>query len=334
MKNLWRAALLTGVAFGVPAAINLAIARQRRELLNALPGDSGEYAWPLGNIAYQVRGEGPSLVLVHGIGAGESSYEWRHNFDPLSEQFRVFALDLPGFGRSARRDLNYTADLYVLALMDFLRDVVRQPAFVVASSLSGAFAAKLAFLRPELIERLVLVGPTGLEQLQNRPPVWSQLSYGALSLPAIGTGIYNGIASYGYLEAYLRQNLYLDPARVTPALVEHYYQSAHQPGGPYALRSFIAGLLNCDLTRIYPELAQPILIAWGRYAKISPVENATAFLEQNPNARLRTFENSGMLPHDEEFEAFNAAIVDFLTARDLSALPRIASENMAGALHG
>ncbi len=140
MNRLVRAALLTGAAFAIPAAINYAIDSKRREPLNALPGDTGEYTWPMGRITYQVRGKGAPLVLVHGIGAGESAYEWRQNFDALSERFCVYALDLPGFGRSERRDINYTADLYVLALLDFLRDVVKEPACVVASSLSAAYS--------------------------------------------------------------------------------------------------------------------------------------------------------------------------------------------------
>ena len=328
MNKMWRAALLTGAAFAVPAAVNLAIARGRRELLQALPGDDGEYAWPMGRIAYQVRGNGPPLVLVHGIGAGESAYEWRCNFDALSSSFCVYALDLPGFGKSARPNLNYTADLYLLALIDFLRDVVQQPAYVIASSLSGAFVAKLAYLRPELIEKLVLVYPTGLEKLQNRPPIWSQLAYGAFSLPAIGPSIYNGIASYGYIESYLRQNLYVDPTRVTRALVEHYYQSAHQPGGHYALRSFIAGLLNCDLTDAWPELQQPILLAWGRHAKLTPIQNARAFLDTNNHARLKVFELSGL----RDAGAFNAAVTTFLTGREAQAVSASSSAEVALAL--
>ena len=201
MNRAARFALLAGAAFAVPAAINLAIALRRRPLEPALPGDSGEYAWPLGSLSYQVRGEGRPLVLVHGVGAGESSYEWRHNFDALSEHFRVYAVDLPGFGRSARRDVAYTADIYITALLDFLRDVVQEPASLLTSSLSGAYAVKLAALRPELIERLVLICPTGLERLLRPWPLLSPLAYGAFNIPAYGESIYNGIASRGYIES-------------------------------------------------------------------------------------------------------------------------------------
>ena len=317
MNRAARFALLAGAAFAVPAAINLAIAARRRPLEPALPGDSGEYAWPLGSIAYQVRGDGPPLVLIHGIGAGESSYEWRHNFDALSEQFRVYALDLPGFGRSARPNIAYSADLYITALVDFLRDVVQAPAHLLASSLSGAYAVKLASLRPELVERLTLVCPTGLERLLRPLPLLSPLAFGAFNIPAYGESLYNGIASRGYIESYMRQNLYVDPARVTPTLVDHYYRAAHQPGGQYALRSFLSGLLTCDINRIYPEIEQPLLVIWGRQAKETPVEDARAFYERNPHARLRIFEESGMLPHDEEATAFNAAVTEFLTAQTL-----------------
>ena len=318
MNRAARFALLAGAVFAVPAAINIAIAMRRRPLEPALPGDSGEYAWPLGSIAYQVRGEGRPLVLIHGIGAGESSYEWRHNFDALSEHFRVYAVDLPGFGRSAHRDIAYSADIYITALVDFMRDVVQEPAHILASSLSGAYAIKLAALRPELVERLVLIEPTGLERLLHSWPVLSGMAFGAFNIPAYGESIYNGIASRSYIESYLRQNLYVDPARVTPTLVDHYYRSAHQPGGQYALRSFLSGLLTCDVRQIYPEIQPPLLIVWGRQSKVTPVEDARAFYEQNPNARLRIFENSGMLPHDEEAAAFNAAVIEFLK---LGALP-------------
>src|SRR5262249_42427299 len=140
------------------------------------------------------------------------------------------------------------------------------------------------------------------------------------SLPAIGPAIYNGITSYANIEVYLREKLYVDPTRVTPALVEQYYQSAHQSNAHYVLRSFLAGLFNCDITDSWPRLSQQILIAWGRHAQMTPVENAQLFLKENPNARLRVFEQSGLLPHDEEHEEFNSAALTFLNAKEADVL--------------
>ena len=316
MSRLFRAALLGAAAFAVPAAINFAIDRQRRAPGAELTNDICEYAWPFGSIAYQVRGEGSPVVLIHGVGAGESSFEWRHNFEALAAQHTVYAFDLPGFGKSARRSITYTADLYVTALIDFLRDVVKEPAAVIASSVSGAYAVQAAALRPELITRLVLICPTGLETLRERKPGFSQAIYGLFSLPAVGTALYNGIASRKYIESYLRENIYADPLHVTPALVEHYYQFAHQPNAQYVLRSFLAGLLNQDITNAYARLTLPLLVCWGRQARMTPVENAQRFLKDNPAARLRIFEHSGLLPNNEEAPDFNAMSKAFLAERD------------------
>ena len=129
MSRFLRAALLGAAAFAIPAALNLVLSRQRRELVNTLCLATA--ASTLGRSAtshIRCGGKGTPLVLIHGVGAGESSYEWRHNFEALAERYQVYAFDLPGFGKSARRNSTYTADLYVTALIDFLRDVVKEPA--------------------------------------------------------------------------------------------------------------------------------------------------------------------------------------------------------------
>jgi len=329
MKKLARAALCVGAAFAIPAVINAAIARNRHDLGMILPGEEGEYGWLLGRIHYQVRGTGEPLVLVHGIGAGSSSYEFRYNFDALSEHYKVYAYDLPGFGQSERRNQTYTAEMMTLAMMDFLRDVVKEPAHIVASSLSAAHAIQLAARHPELVKSLVVICPTGIQDLVQRVPVLSQLAYGAFSLPAIGTSLYNCIASYSYIEKFLKENVYYDVAMVTPALVEQNYQSAHRDNGQYILRSFISGLLNCDVAPVYPHLRQPIFVVWGRQTRITPVEHARDFYEQHAHARLRIFENSRLLPHNEEAEDFNAAVLSFLgSASKPSAIELVSASSL------
>jgi pimeloyl-ACP methyl ester carboxylesterase len=71
------------------------------------------YRWSLGNIAYTVKGHSEPLVMLHGIYAGASSYEFRHVFDQLAHEFRVYSLDLLGFGRSAHPAVSYTPAIYM-----------------------------------------------------------------------------------------------------------------------------------------------------------------------------------------------------------------------------
>ncbi len=104
------------------------------------------------------QGEGPPLLLLHGLGA--SSFSWRHNLSPLARHFRVLAPDLPPHGRSAApADGDYTPEALSRAVMDFLdrRGISRTA--VAGNSLGGALALLLARDYPERVSALVLLAP-------------------------------------------------------------------------------------------------------------------------------------------------------------------------------
>ena len=158
------AGLATGV--GALAAVNWLIAISAGELYSVLEGYEAQYRWGQHAIFYTVRGRGAPLLLVHGLYPGASSYEYRHVFAALARHFRVYALDLLGFGQSARPALAYTPAVYERLIQDFTREVmggVDHPVSVVASGLGAAYVARAAAERPRLFERLVLVAPAGLE---------------------------------------------------------------------------------------------------------------------------------------------------------------------------
>src|SRR5437879_11455982 len=121
----WQIAAL--VAAGGAGALALANALSDLgvgEPESVLDGEQGRYAWTLGDIWYTVKGQGEPLVLIHGVYAGASSYEYRSVFDLLARGHRVFAFDLLGFGCSAHPALVYTPVLYEQLIADFLREVV------------------------------------------------------------------------------------------------------------------------------------------------------------------------------------------------------------------
>ena len=160
-----------------------------------MSGETGFYPWTQGAVRYTVKGRGEPLALIHGIYPGASSFEYRKIFDRLAERYRVFALDLLGFGQSGRPAIDYTPALYVELIEDFLRQVVGatdHPAHVIASGMSAAYVIMAAARHPAYFSGLVLIEPVGLPG--DARPV-GRLALGArralLRSPLIGEGLYN-----------------------------------------------------------------------------------------------------------------------------------------------
>lgn len=314
----WQVATLAA-AGGVGA---LALANKLSEIsagepYSVLGGERGRYAWTLGDIFYTVKGQGTPIVLVHGIYAGASSYEYRHVFDLLARDFRVYAFDLLGFGLSARPPIVYTPVLYEELIQDFIRQVVGgadQPVRVIASTLGAAFTIRAAAERPGLFERLVLIEPTGFEELAASDETLPRRAARALlRSPLIGQGIYNLIASRPSIRYYLRSQTYARKSEVSDDMVDYYYTISHQPGSRFAPASFISGTLNTPVANVYPLLKRPILLCWGKDARFTPLENARAFRQANPRTELRVFDCGG-LPQDELPEEFTREVTEWLTA--------------------
>lgn len=311
------AALAAAGGAGALALANRVANLAAGEPYSVLNGDQGRYAWTLGDIFYTVKGQGTPLVLVHGVYAGASSYEYRHVFDLLAQRFRVYAFDLLGFGLSDHPPVLYTPVLYEELIEDFVRQVVGgvdQPVRIIASSLGAALTIRAAAERPGLFERLVLIQPTGIEELADaRETPGRRVGRAVLRSPLVGQAIYNVIVSRPSISYFLKSQTYSDPAEVSDDMVDYYYTLSHQPGARYAPASFISGTLNTPVASVYPLLKQPILLCWGKDARFSPLENARAFRQSNARAELRVFDCGG-LPQDELPEEFAHEVGDWLLA--------------------
>lgn len=308
------AALAAAGGIGALALANRMAEATAGEPYNVLDGDQGRYAWTRGGISYTVRGRGEPVMLVHGIYAGASSFEFRRVFARLAERHRVYAFDLLGFGLSDRPRIIYTPDLYVALIQDFARQVIGamdQPAQIIASGLGGAFAIRAAADRPDLFERLALIEPTGIQDLATDPDDSSHIFWrNILRSPLLGQTIYNTIASRTAIRFYLKMS-YDNPNEVSDDLVDYYYTQAHQPNARYAPASFIAGALDTPVDEEYIRLAMPILLLWGKNARFTPLEHARAFRQLNARTDLRVFD-TGALPQDERPDEFVHVVESWL----------------------
>lgn len=315
---VWEAAALAAAGTaGALALFNQLSVRGVGAPKAALAGREGRYIWEYGDIWYTVKGQGAPLVLIHGIYAGASSYEYRRVFDLLARDRRVYAFDLLGFGRSARPPLVYTPVLYERLIADFVREVVGgvdHPAAVIASTLGAAFTIRAAAERPALFSRLALIEPTGIEDLAGASDTLARrVGLALLRSPLLGQAIYNLIASRPSIRYFLKGQTYADPHRVSDDMLEHYFTVAHQPGARYAAASFLAGTLNTPVASVYSLLKQPILLCWGKEARFTPLEHARAFRHGNSRAELRVFDCGG-LPQDELPEEFAREVGSWLRA--------------------
>ncbi|WP_135661684.1 alpha/beta fold hydrolase [Halorhabdus rudnickae] len=292
-------------AIGASALGNRLLANRAGDLEPALRGIDDTYRWRGFDVAYTEAGDpdDPDLLLVHGISAASSSREFLEVFDALSAEYHVVAPDLPGFGRSDRPPLLYSASLYETFLADAIADLVEDPT-IVASSLSGAYAAGAA--RETDIESLVLLCPTD-ETMGDPPRPWVRAF---LRSPVIGSAMFNLIVSESGLRHFHDDHGYADLSNLTDETLDYEWRSAHQPGARYAPASFLGGFLDPadDLETMLADLNVPVTLIWGRDADTTPVSTGRQ-LAAAADARLIVFDDAKLLPHVEH----PAAFVDVMT---------------------
>ncbi|HEY3377874.1 MAG TPA: alpha/beta fold hydrolase [Armatimonadota bacterium] len=297
-------------AVAVPAAVNAIVAARAGKMEQPLPGDIAYYDWVYGRVAFYRLGQGPPVVLVHNPNAGASAWEWRKVFPELANTHTVYALDLLGYGISEKPDIPYRGSLYADLLHDFLEDVVGHPAHIIGSALGASYAVNVAVRRPELVERLVLVNPTGTTS--HLSTVTRGVTLGIMQAPVVGTSIYYSLVSRPGIERELREHIYYDPTFVTPEMVDFLHASAHQPGSQHAAVAFVTGLLDLPMRMAFADIDQPTLLIWGRDAEYTPVGDAADLLYRDPKAQLSIFDDCGMLPHDEKAGEFIRTVRPFL----------------------
>ena len=202
----------------VKAAATAALAALNRsleldDLPPTLPGRTHDWAWRLGRVRYTTLGDGPPLLLLHGPNACASSYEMRKLFEPLAERFTVYTPDLLGFGKSERPPLEYTGERYADLVTDFLAEVIGRSTAVVASSLSSVYAVVAAVRRPELVDRLVLICPTGDTTSDPTNPTLETV-YWAFRLQVHGQASFNVLISLQSTR-YLPEQLFHQRSAIT-----------------------------------------------------------------------------------------------------------------------
>ncbi len=272
-----------------------------------LPGESRYVR--VGNIDahYVVAGEGPPLLLLHGLGA--SVVTWRDNIGPLSRAFRVYALDLPGHGDSDKPDIDYSADTVVQFLLGFIESLGIERPRMIGNSIGGALALITALRYPDLVDGLVLVDSGGLGR---EVPLYVRL----VSVPGLGELLESSKIGGTRFMLY---NVFHDRSFVTQDLLNELYRCRQMPGAKEAVVRAVRNTVNLVgvrtqyvLVDALKSLDVPLMLVWGADDRILPVSHAYRAAEAAPQAQLEVYDGCGHWPHMERAADFNRAVVEFL----------------------
>lgn len=253
---------------------------------------------------------GRPLVLIHSINAAPSSFEMRPLFAHYRDKRPVYSLDLPGFGHSERGVRPYTPELYSQTLTAFLRQVVKQPADVLALSLSAEFAARAAGMAPESIASLVLISPTGFSQRPLPDPGIARLANRALTLPGLSQGLYDLVASRRSIRYFLGRSFI---GTVPDEMIDYAHATSHQPDARHAPLTFLATLLFTPdaIGQLYGKLTDlPVLAIADRDPYIDFALLA-GFVARHPNWQTIGLAPHLGLPHWEKLPETLAALDTF-----------------------
>lgn len=261
------------------------------------------------NLHYIQVGQGPVVLLLHGLGA--SLVTWSQNIQPLAESgFTVIAPDLPGHGDSDKPDtLSYDPLAGTELIGQFLDGLGVERASVVGNSAGGLVGALFALDHPEAVERLVLVASAGL----GRRVSWLLR---LISLPVLGEMIYGPWLNKRMGAA--RWIFHRPPPFLDELLTEMRRVRSFPGARQAALRSLRSSVNYRGLKehlyilhRLH-ELMVPLLTVWGENDLIIPVSHARSVRHALPQSLVHTIPQCGHWPHMEKAEEFNSLLNQFL----------------------
>ena len=276
--------------------------------------------WHGHKITYQQAGNsGTAVVLVHGFGA--SWGHWRKNLPVLGESCRCYAIDLIGFGGSAKPQpgiVDYTFETWGQQLADFCREVVGGPAFLIGNSIGCIVVMQTAVDYPELALGLAAIN-CSIRLLHDRKRVtlpWYR-NYGSMVMQQvlgnkqIGGFFFQQIAKPKVVRKILLQ-AYRRPEAVSDELIDLLMKPSQDPGAAdvfLAFTRYSQGPLPEDLL---PRLTCPTVLLWGTEDPWEPVAMGQELATIPTVEQFIPLEGLGHCPQDEAPEIVNPILLDWI----------------------
>ncbi|MYB63713.1 alpha/beta hydrolase [Candidatus Poribacteria bacterium] len=238
-------------------------------------------------VAYQVNGTGESVILLHGWGGEANSF--KPVMDWMSRYYKVFALDLPGFGLSEKPSAAWDASDYATFLSGFFEKLKIRKAHLIGHSYGGRISIVMAAHQPHLVDKLILVDSAGII------PPRTLMYFIRVSIAKCGRLIRH-FGSVG--------NKFAD------ALSKQIGSKDYREAG--TMRATLVKSVNQDLRPLLPKIQAATLLIWGENDNDTPISSGEIMSKEIPNSELVILKDAGHFSYLDQFPQFCKIVGNFL----------------------
>ena len=239
------------------------------------------------NVSYQVAGEGDVVLLLHGWGGEAASFQ--PVFEWLTRSHKVYALDLPGFGKSQMPLTAWDTSDYAQFVTAFLEKFCIPKAHLIGHSFGGRISIILSAEHPEKVDKLILVDSAGIK------PRRTAKYYFRVGIAKVGK-LLRRCGKYGN---YLANT-------VSQRTGSKDYREAGD------MRATLVKVVNQDLRPLLPRIAASTLLIWGENDKDTPVSFGRIMEKEIPDAGLVVLKEAGHFSYLDKFPQFCRIVASFL----------------------
>lgn len=251
-------------------------------------------------IAFQRKGEGIPLVLLHG--ALSDSREWHRQLDELSDDFTVVAWDAPGCGRSDDPPETFRLPDYADCLAAFIEEIGLVRPHVLGLSFGGGLALEL-YRRHPAIPRSLILASAYAGWAGSLPPevVEERLQQGLLQ-----SGLPPEQVVEMWIPTLFTKSVSTDVIKETAAIMSEFH--------PIGMRAMLLAFAEADLRDMLPTIEVPTLLLYGEADQRSPLNVAESLHARIPGSKLVVIQDVGHMSNLEAPEIFNTEVRNFLRA--------------------
>ena len=256
----------------------------------------------------------PALLLVHGFGA--STDHWRKNIHQLQDEFRVWAIDLLGFGRSAKPAWEYSGNLWQEQLNDFIQEVIKQATVVAGNSLGGYACLCAGAYYPENVAGVILLNSAGpfSDTTNENPNLMQKITSWIFKQKFVTYFLFQRLRNKKNIRKTL-EKVYLDSTAITDQLVEDIYRPSCDEGALEVFSSVFKTPQGEKVDQLLAKLTVPLLNIWGEADPWMRTKERSNKFEQHYASLEQCYLNAGHCPHDEVPEEVNRIINNWVNQK-------------------